>query len=183
MKLDNLNEFVNNSKVDESTVHDYGCVMGFFPTGKYWDSITNIVKKEDLYLDKDDDSYGLEDEPHITLLYGLHSDIPDSDVEDIVKEFKAPTLILNEISVFENENFDVLKFDVHHDALIDMNKKLTTLPYTTDYPNYKAHTTIAYVKPGLGKKYAIKIDGIEVIPEKIVYSKVDGSKIIYKFKK
>ncbi len=63
-----------------------------------------------------------------------------------------------------------------------MARMFTKLPHTTDYPDYHPHTTIAYVKPGEGKKYVGKIDKpIMVKPNKIVYSKADGSKINYNF--
>mgnify|MGYP003352094323 CR=1 FL=1 len=39
------------------------------------------------------------------------------------------------------------------DKLNALNKQLCKFPYTNDYPDYKPHITIAYVKKGLGKKY------------------------------
>lgn len=72
------------------------------------------------------------------------------------------------------------------DILYNINNKLTdNFPYSTDYPDYHPHSTIAYLKPGSGKKYVKEFKNIEFIatPEKIVYSKPneDGSdKIVSK---
>jgi len=59
-----------------------------------------------------------------------------------------------------------------------MNKKLCKLEYTTDFPKYEPHVTLAYVKKGTGVKYKQTLkDGLDgkFTPTKIVYSKADGS--------
>jgi hypothetical protein len=72
----------------------------------------------------------------------------------------------------------VLKLDVDCDVLHKVNKELSKLPHTTEYPNYKPHVTIAYLKPGLGKKYLnIGLKDLYAKPIGIEYSLPDGSKI------
>lgn len=188
MKLKKVFEEVEKEEKEETTSkgHKYGCVMVNLPINKMeWDSITDI-KEEDVYQPEGDRSYGVQphDEVHVTVLYGLHSDIPDETIEELVSKMTAPEITLKEISLFQNENFDVVKLDVESEDLNKMNSMFAKLPHTTDYPDYHPHCTSAYVKAGNGDKYVRTLPKEEVltlIPHKIVYSKVDGSKKEYDF--
>lgn len=169
--------------------HDYGCVMLYMKIkDKDWKSFQDMIDDEDIYTEKGDQSYGREDEPHVTILYGLHATITDSTIEELINEIKPPVLNLNKIGIFENEKFDVVKFDIigeSKERLSKMNAKFAKLPHTTDYPDYHPHATIAYVKPGTGKKYVKTFSGEEIIsitPTDVVYSKADGTKNKYKLK-
>lgn len=170
--------------------HDYGCVMIYFDITKTnWDKLQSMIDEEDVYTEEGDKSFGREDEPHVTILYGLHATNTDEDIEEIVDTLKAPELILKEISIFEKEKFDVLKFDIVGDSaekLSKMNAKFAKLPHTTSYPDYHPHSTIAYIKKGKGKKYCqtLKKDEIIIVnPTNFVYSKADGTKNKYKINK
>jgi 2'-5' RNA ligase len=60
--------------------------------------------------------------------------------------------------------------------LEEVNKRLSELPNSNQFPEYKPHITIAYVKKGLGQKYAdsnykYQIKNIS----KIVYVRPDKS--------
>jgi hypothetical protein len=67
--LKNFDEFINEGNKKET--YDYGCVMLYF---KFTDlkTIQKKIDKKDLY--KKGNKYGFETEPHVTLLYGLHSE-------------------------------------------------------------------------------------------------------------
>lgn len=168
-------------------VYEYGCVMvGLDLDGKEWQTIQDMIDEDDLYLgDKEsgtDGGFGRELDPHVTVLFGVHADVPDKDVETLIDKCKKPELNLQKISTFDNELFDVLKFDVESPDLHKLNKLFTTLPHTTSYPNYHPHATICYLKKGLGEKYKKKMKDIEpivVIPNNILYSKPDGTKKTY----
>jgi len=169
--------------------HSYGCVMLYFKISKgNWKEFQSMIDDEDVYTEDGDQGYGREDEPHVTILYGLHDDIPDSTIEDLIDEIKPTKLVLKEISIFENEKFDVVKFDitgVSEGRLSKMNAKFVELPHTTDFPDYHPHATIAYVKAGTGKKYVQTLSGKDAIVVEcndVVYSKADGSKNKYKLK-
>ncbi len=165
---------------DQQQTYDYGCSMIYFDFPKI-EEIHSMIDEEDIYTEEGDRSYGLETEPHATLLYGLHShDLEDDDVIDAsVKNGIPKELKLHNASCFNNDKYDVLKFDVDSDHLHKINGELTKLPHTTDYPDYHPHTTIAYLKKGTGEKYTEKLKDswYTVNPSKIVYSKPDGSKI------
>lgn len=159
--------------------HSYGCAMVYFDFPQMQEFHAEI-EPEDVYTEDGDRSFGLEDEPHTTLLYGLHSnEIDDDTVMDICTSQPIGPLTLVNASLFENEKYDVLKFDVQNSALYEINAKLSELPHTTNFPDYHPHATIGYLKPGMGKKYVEKFKNktYEVNPNKIVYSKPDGDRI------
>lgn len=168
MKIKKYNDFMNENN---RTTYDYGCVMLTF-------DCPELKKLHDLIDEKDLHEYGFEKEQHVTLLYGIHSDeVSDEEVMDISLSFKYPQIRIHNLSLFQNEKFDVLKFDVDCDVLHKVNKELCKLPHTTEYPNYKPHVTIAYLKPGLGKKYLNGSKDLYAKPIGIEYSLPDGSKI------
>lgn len=159
--------------------YDYSCAMLYFDIDL--NEIQTQIEDEDLH------EYGLEDDPHVTLLYGLHdNEIKYYDVIDLILESDMEEITLNNISLFENEDFDVVKFDIEDcEYLYDINKKICEeFPYTTDYPDYHPHSTIAYVKKGMGSKYVdlFKGEEVKVKPNMIVYSRANGDKVKYEFK-
>lgn len=177
--IKSFKQFVSSLFEKKDGGYDFGCAMIYFDFPKM-SEIHGMIEESDVYTDDSDRSYGLEDEPHTTLLYGLHSnEIPDEQVMEICKSKSYGTLILSNPSLFENEQYDVLKFDVSNPVLTEINSALSKLPHTTNFPDYHPHCTIAYIKSGMGKKYVEKLAGstYEVNPNKIVYSKPDGSRV------
>ena len=59
--------------IKESTSYDYGCVMVEVPVSN-WNEITSIINKDDLY-EVEGEKYGIQENPHLTLLYGLKPNI------------------------------------------------------------------------------------------------------------
>ena len=176
MKIPTYQEYlaINEAKEkDKDKKYPYGCAMLYFdfPQMKI---LHEKIESDDIY---DAEGHGLETEPHVTLLYGLHDSVEDKDVLDASKG-RIESIQLHNASLFTNDKFDVLKLDANGQFLHDMNKKLTELPHTSDYPDYHPHCTIAYLKPGKGEKYTKMFNDrlYEVFPKKIVYSKTDGSK-------
>ena len=157
---------------------EYGCVMLFFkfPEMK---KIQDMIDPNDLYEEEGDDSFGFDDEPHTTLLFGLHKEVTTEEVENILDEFTYDTVKAHNPSLFKNEKYDVLKFDIDGDNLHETNKKLKEFPHTSDFPNYRPHMTICYLKRGLGEKYVNKLKKFKhfwLNPQHAVFSKSDGTK-------
>ena len=161
-----------------------GCVMIFLDFDKEkWDELQEMIDEKDLYLPEGETGYGKEVDPHVTVLYGLEVDIPDKDITGEIKKIKTPEITTGDVSSFENEAFDVIKFDMVSEGLHKLNAKFREFPYKSNYPDYHPHCTIAYVNKGTAKKYIDKMnemDKIEVKPSKIVYSKANGEKLDYK---
>lgn len=99
-------------------------------------------------------AYGVEDDPHITVVYGIHTTNHD-EVKEICEGLKGGTVTLDVVDMFENENYDVLKINIKSTSLHSIFKKIMNsgIKITTDYTEYKPHITIAYLKCGNGEKY------------------------------
>lgn len=179
-----LRELLFEGKHKKTHKNEYGCVMVYLDVDKdKWDSMLDFIEEEDLYQPKDDPTYGKEKDPHVTILFGLHTDVPLEDVEEEINKISEPSIKFNGISSFSNPKFDVLKFDVESDDLHKLNKKFREFPHTNDFPNYHPHCTIAYLKPKMAEKYIKKLEDkikMEMTPDHIVYSMADGSKKTYK---
>lgn len=151
---------------------------------KKWDKVQNLIEEDELYTEEE--GHGRELEPHVTLLYGLHEDVDDGDIKKVIDEWEPFNIKLKTVGIFENDKFDVVKFSITAKVLSDKNKELKEFPHTNDYPDYKAHATIAYVKPGKGKEIMKRYNDfkeIELECGKIKYSKPDKSKKYYSLTK
>lgn len=158
---------------------DYGCVMLYFNFPDMY-NIHNKINSDDLYTEEEDDSYGLEDEPHVTLLYGLHDEVETEDVVNILEQYEFDELNIHNPSIFKNDEYDVLKYDVIGENLHEINEQLRKFPHTNQYNEYHPHMTVAYLKKGKGKKYADMLKKYEdfwVTPIYAVYSRTNGDKV------
>lgn len=112
------------------------------------------IKDSEIFVSQTDPNFGREDEMHVTLLYGIHSDSP-VEVNKLVQGNGPIHVELGEIDVFTNhDKFDVVVIKVKSDDLNKLNSHLTdNVEFTNKYKEYKPHVTIAYVKKGKGWKY------------------------------
>jgi 2'-5' RNA ligase len=158
--------------------YDYGCAMLYFDF-PLMNKIHDAIDPQDIYTEEGDRSFGLEDEPHTTLLFGLHEEVSEEDVKNVLDKFTFNTCTLHNVSTFDNPQYDVLKFDVKGDNLHEANSELKQYPYTSNFPDYHPHATIAYLKPGTGKRYIEMLKGqeFELTPTHAIYSKPNGDKI------
>jgi hypothetical protein len=170
-----LKDLLTEKKADS---YDYGCAMLYFDF-PLMNKIHDAIDPQDIYTEEGDRSFGLEDEPHTTLLFGLHQGVSTEDVQDVLDNFAFGTCTLYNASTFNNSQYDVLKFDVKGDNLHEANKELRQYPYTNDFPDYHPHTTIAYLQPGTSKRYIEMLEGQEftLTPTHAVYSKPNGDQV------
>lgn len=174
----NLRESINKL-LKEDKKHEYGCAMLFFDFPQIKD-IHNQIDKNDIYVDPEDPSFGLEDKPHCTLLFGLYPEVTTEDIKEVINKYYTPQYFLGwKPSLFENE-YDVLKLDVREfrgDDLHKLNKELSKFPHKESPYEYHPHMTIAYLKKGTGQKYVDKFQKLQfdLKPSYAVYSKPDGT--------
>jgi len=172
-KFQSIQKWLNESKKEEPT---YGCVMMDPEKIKDWEkNHLEGILEEDIYEDPSDDSYGLEEEPHITVLYGIHEDeIDPTVIVDMMEQKMEPVVVqISEIDIFENKDYDVVKYNVPVTKQLKKYRDMFIKAFenTQTYPDYHPHMTIAYVKKGTGKKYKKKLDTpFEVRFNKAVYS-------------
>lgn len=132
----------------------------------------------DWMLDAELHDYGIEDEPHVTVLYGLQ----DGDLaaaRDVVKGFAPFDVTIGEIAVFEKPEYDCLKLNIDGAALRRLAREVSAaVPNQNEWLQYQPHLTLAYVLPGKGAEYVrfFKdfLKGRTMRVEQVVFGEQDG---------
>lgn len=166
----------------ESGPYEYGCVMLYLDFDNT--PLTSTISDKDIYNDGSN-RYGKEDEPHVTLLYGLHSNVTPQIIQQILDRIKFGDITLTNPSLFQNSDYDVLKFDAAGIGLKEVNEVLMKLPNSNEYPNYHPHMTVAYLNKGTaGNEYVKKFMNVQfkVTPIFAIYSVPSGKKFKLKIK-
>jgi 2'-5' RNA ligase len=122
--------------------------------------ITNDFKEKDLYVEKKngtDWSYGIEDDPHITLFYGFDGDDPTNVIKTLKGE-SGGNILIDDVDIFEKDEYDVLVAICSSTALQKLHKKLVDeLELEDKFPTYKPHITLAYFKKGKAAEYKTSV--------------------------
>jgi 2'-5' RNA ligase len=154
--------------------YEYGCVMAEVPTEparQIMEFSRATIPDSILYEEEDDDSYGREDQFHTTIKYGLTKQYDEEEIKEFLAETKSFSIEIKGMSVFENEKFDVVKFDIEGKELRRLNKIFSALPNEDEYDTYRPHMTLAYVTSGMGKKYVKKAPKMsKIMVNTIIYS-------------
>ena len=119
----------------------------------------------------DESDTGLEMNSHVTVLYGLHTG-DGEELRALVSVLGPIAIQLGECSVFhadmskppdpDKPKYDVLKIEVISKGLHKLHESLKeNFEYTSTFPDYKPHITIAYVKPGMGSYYADRFNALK----------------------
>ncbi len=142
--------------IKESSEHTYGIIMSRFDFPDWKDVLSEIDEAD---LANDEGQTGLEEEPHVTILYGLHNDVDMEKVKNVFEKMKPINIRVVDVSMFDKkEDYDVVKFGVESNELSILHECLKNLIDNSDeFPEYEPHASIAFVKSGLGKKYCDKL--------------------------
>lgn len=159
--------------LEESGKHTYGCAMLHFDATPLL-KIQDTIKPEDIYKNDSGEGrkFGLEDNFHVTLLYGLHDGVSLQEVKAALNGIKFGPIVLHNLSKFD------VKYPKKGEAFLSKaNTALKELPYSSDYPDYKAHVTVGYLKKGEAQRYIDKLKDYElqVIPDYASYSTPNGT--------
>lgn len=164
---------VSEETKEKSVERPLSCVMFELD-----EKLVKRVKAIQTLIDPDDlHEEGLEEWPHITARYGLHEQNAETVIES-VQGTSPIEVTIGTSSVFELDEYDVLKLNVSGDNLNGFHDELGTFPHTDTYPEYKPHITLAYLKPGTGEKYLDiqGLDGTIATLNQLVFSNGDKEK-------
>lgn len=178
----NNNKFLSIFEWINEEPQQYGCIMLEADISD-WEAIhLSGIDENDIYVKPNCDEYGLEYTPHVTLLYGIHEDeIDPSVILDMMEQKLNPIEVeIKEIDVFENEEYDVVKYNVPLTKELQYyrNLFLESFENTQTFKDYKPHMTLCYCIKGTGPKYKKTLNKpFKVKFNKAIYSyhKKDGS--------
>lgn len=172
-KFISMKQWINENEQPEREYH--GCIMLDSKIPEWEEIHLSGIDPKDIYIDPNDDDYGLEENPHMTLLWGIHEDEidPEAIMDIIEQDLDRVQVEIKNISIFENESYDVVKYEVPVTPQIQKYRNMleNSLPNTQTFPDFNPHITIAYVKPGEGSKYVKELDEpFSITFDKGVYS-------------
>lgn len=173
MTFDSLYQLV----LENAAVRDYSCLMLDLSFLKdEFESLQEGICPCDLH---DEDGHGLETEIHVTCAYGF-SETKAYDVFSILS-LKPISFRIGKLSLFTNERYDVLKFDIHSKDLMVLNEEINKkFIIHTDYPKYIPHMTVAYLRPKSGKLYTRlrnKLHNKQFTSNRFIFSNPNGEKV------
>lgn len=133
-----------------------------------------LVSVSDLFGD------GMETDPHVTLLYGIHEDYPMPLLIDVIETHPKFTVTLGNVSLFdEDAAFDVVKTEVDcHDLYSLRSALLNVCHYTLSHSKFIPHATIAFTKKGACEHLVGNpaFFGLSFVVDSIMFCGHDGSK-------
>lgn len=155
--------------------YDYSCLLIDFP-----EPIASEIKTwakfniPDEALAKD----GREDEPHVTVLYGVHSADPSESMKylSLIHPFE---ITLGNISKFVAPDCDVLKIEVFGNDLHTLRRYIESgIENTQTHPEYKPHVTLVYCAKNscdnfIGSNF---FAGRKVLVDSVSFSSKDGTR-------
>lgn len=174
MKFKQLYDFISEG----SAIHSYACLMLdlSFISNEIKEIQNQICPCEIYDLEP---GHGLETEPHITVLYGLHVQQAKPITDKI--DLRPIKFKIKNLSLFENDKFDVLKFGIESKDLHLLNKEVCeNFEHTNNYPDYKPHCTVAYLMPGTGRYYTklkSELLGEEFTSNRFIFSNKYSDKV------
>lgn len=141
------------------TNSDLECVMlRVDPGSNVRDIMGEDFNESELFYGEGDDlKYAqgivLDNDAHVTLLFGIWpSEHYEQDVFNVLTGDAPNNLLVSHVGFFPSytegqEYFCVVAYIAPSRDLMSINRRLTALPHTNRFTEYKPHMTIAYLKP------------------------------------
>ena len=162
--------------------HDYSSTqVNFSPsaTEEFFSRRKSLINKSDLY--KPGNGMGFEDDPHVTILTGIHAKHPSIELMEIIETYPKLVVTLGNISIFKgSENYnscDVVKVDVRSTDLYVLNYAFAEVcENTQEFSEYIPHCTVAFVKPDTCDHLegSNRFSGISFLADYVIFSAQDG---------
>lgn len=150
----------------KKTSREYAFLMIEYDKPEFISDIQDKIKENELYIEEENNDYGIEKESHVTLVPCLNNNVDLVSLKKHLKDISEYDAILTDISKFECDKFDVLKCAVKSHNLMETNKDIVKKFEThSEYKEYQPHMTIAYMKHGMADKY------LQTILPKLIYIK------------
>ena len=127
---------------------------------------------------------GRENHIHVTVKYGLHG-VDFTEIREIFKDEKPLKVKLGKITLFEADDYDVVKIDVISPELHRLNQVISKNFEVTDtHPKYQPHCTAAYVKKEFGPLIngLSDFEGREIVLDSLLFSGRDNRQTEFKIK-
>jgi len=160
--------------------YDYGCVMARIDeetSHKILEFNQRMIGEDVLYVDEE--GLGREDTPHVTVKWGLTESYSKDRMAELLREVRPFMMEIRGIGLFENEQFDVVKFNVDGKELKALNEMFSRLPNEDSHPVYQPHMTLAYVRKGMGRKFARETKRFARVPVNMIEYSDRGVKSHY----
>ena len=152
--MKNANQFREMYSELSINIDKLGCIMLDIDN-----SIPNLISKQDLHFTSNSDRFWINGfvaghTPHITLLYGLLESGKTTYrkyVDEVLKDWKCDSVEVDHVDFFDSPYSDepyycIIAHLKITDELKQGNQLLQLLPHINTFPEYKAHTTIAYIR-------------------------------------
>jgi len=173
LKYNQFQEFLNEQK-EES----YGSLSYEFdfPQLKV---VHDAIDPKDLYK-ADSDAYGFCHKARILLLGKIKTnEIDEKDAIDFAKIDSKDEITLKNISVIEESDFDILKWDIDNSDIDSIKQSVKKIPHIKSNDPINVHSYIAYMKKGKAQQYVEAYEGrsFRIHIKHIVYKKGNGIEI------
>lgn len=97
-----------------------------------------------------DEDFEFDKYTHITVAFGINIQTDINLIKEIVRN-RPSYFQITELSLFENEVFDIIKFDVMSSDLRILNHIIRSkMEVKSTFNEYHPHLTVAYVPKGMG---------------------------------
>jgi len=134
-------------------------------------------------LDDPREIYGVESEPHVTILFGL---VNEADYFNIRRDLAATNtfnITIGNVSSFRNEKmpYDVLMVDIESPELHQIHDSIKQKYENKEsFPKYSPHLTISYIKKGTCKELEGSSDwtGSQYTISRAQFSHKEGYKLV-----
>lgn len=164
----------------------FSFLMVDFKMPEFIKDLQKRIPESELYKPENPEAgyeYGLETESHVTLAPCLDNDINVDRLKALLRPLNDYKSIITDISVFENEDFDVLKCSVSSNVMKDTNSLISSeYEIHSEYKQYKPHMTIAYLKKGFAEKYKkyVMSELVELEPTNFALGYYEGDEYVRK---
>lgn len=125
---------------------------------------------------------GRENDIHVTIKYGIHR-YDFTEARNLFMKEKPIKIVLGNISLFNSDEYDVVKIDVKSPDLHRLNKIISNNFEVTDtHPIYRPHLTLAYVLKSFGDPYDGRTDFLnrEIVSDSVLFSGKDNRQTVFK---